>query len=135
MYFKSQNPYTYTEAKNYCNRQNLSDPNSTGVGIHSSQLWMLTRRNGTGHTLKNKLNIWKSKKNVIWEINHKNKDDPEACPGFPIQAPPGVFCVTVSGTAVDRNSEETQKKDPNGDNKKIDDKKKAQSDEEDVNRK
>ena len=119
VYFKTQNPYTYTQAKDYCNRQ--GDSNSTGVGIHSSQLWMLFE-NGT---LKNKQNIWKSKKNVRWNIVRK-PSNPKACPGFPIPAPPGVSCVTLSGT-VDRNSEETKNKDPNGDNKK--------SDEEDVNRK
>ena len=110
MYFKSQNPYTYTEAKNYCNRQNLSDPNSTGEGIHSSQLWML--RNGT---LKNKLNIWKSEKNVLWKIEYKDRHDPD-CPDFPKSAPPGVDCVSVSGMFLGEKI--TEKKDPNDDNKK-----------------
>ena len=122
MYFKSQNPYTYTEAKNYCNRQNLSDSNSTGVGIHSSQLWTLTR-NDSRYTLKNKLNIWKSEKNVIWEIEHKNRDDSVACPGFPKSASSEVECVSVSG----RNSGEkiSEKKDPNGDLGKTDNKDKG----------
>ena len=115
MYFKSQNPYTYTEAKNYCNRQNLSDSNSTGVGIHSSQLWTLTR-NDSRYTLKNKLNIWKSETDVIWEIEYKERHDPKACPGFPKPAPPGVECVSVSGRLVS-GEKNPEKKDTNDDNK------------------
>ena len=112
MYFKSQNPYTYTEAKNYCNRQNLSDPNSTGVGINSSQLWTLAN-NGEHNTLINKLNIWKSETNVTWELEYK---DPKACPGFPKPTPPGVRCVSVSGMFSGEKITET--KNPNDDKKK-----------------
>ena len=79
VYFKSQNPYTYTQANNYCHRQ--GDSNSTGEGIHSSQLWMLS--NGT---LKNKEKIWTSKKNVRWQIVPKDPNNP--------------YLVTISGEKV-----------------------------------
>ena len=72
VYFKSQNSYTYTQAKDHCNRQ--GDSNSTGLGIHSSQLWMLFD-NGT---LKNKQNIWKSKENVKWKIVPTNRKQPDS---------------------------------------------------------
>ena len=61
VYFKSQTPYKYTEAKEYCNRQ--GDLESTGVGTHVSQLWNF---NSTTKTLKNK--IWTSVPNVTWDI-------------------------------------------------------------------
>jgi hypothetical protein len=123
VFFKSQNPYTYTEAKNYCNRQNLSDPNSTGVGIHSSQLWTLAN-NGKHNTLKNKLNIWKSETNVTWELEYKERHDPKACPGFPKPALPGVDCVSVSGRLVS-GEKNPEKKDTNGDNKNTKNKEKG----------
>ena len=66
VYFKSQNPYTYTEAKEYCNRQ--GGLKATEVGTHRSQLW---RFNQTTGTLINK-GIWKSPKNVIWKMVEKN---------------------------------------------------------------
>ena len=46
VYFKSQNPYTYTKAKEYCSRQ--GGLKSTGVsGIHPSQLWRFNQTAGT----------------------------------------------------------------------------------------
>ena len=52
VYFKSQNPYTYTEAIQYCNRQEI-DEKSTGVGIHPSQLWKFNQTTGqtTGYLI------------------------------------------------------------------------------------
>ena len=70
-------------------------------------------RNGT---LINKLNIWKSEENVTWKIEHKNKANPEACPGFPNPAPPQVACVSVSGMVSGEKIAE--EKDLNGDDKK-----------------
>ena len=69
VYFKSQTPYNYTEAKEYCNRQ--GDLKSTGVGTstHASQLWNF---NNTTKTLKNK--IWTSDPGVTWNIIEKGKD-------------------------------------------------------------
>ena len=64
VYFKSQNPYTYSEAIQYCNRQEI-DEKSTGVGIHSSQLWKFDK---TTETLINKQGIWTSPKDVTWDI-------------------------------------------------------------------
>ena len=68
VYFKSQTPYKYTEAKEYCNRQGdlkstQGDLKSTGEGTHVSQLWNF---NSTTKTLKNK--IWTSVPNVTWDI-------------------------------------------------------------------
>ena len=50
VYFKTQNPYTYSEAIQYCNRQEI-DEKLTEVGIHSSQLWKFDE---TTKTLINK---------------------------------------------------------------------------------
>ena len=67
VYFKSQTPYNYTEAKEYCNRQ--GDMKSTGVGTHNSQLWNF---NSTANTLKNK--IWTSDPDITWNIIDKGNN-------------------------------------------------------------
>ena len=67
VYFKSQMMYTYTDAKEYCNRQKIGEK-SSGVGIHSSQLW---KYNESTETLINKEGIWTSPKDVKWNFEKK----------------------------------------------------------------
>ena len=74
VYFKSQTPYKYTEAKEYCNRQGdlkstQGDLKSTGEGTHVSQLWNF---NSTTKTLKNK--NWMSAPNVTWKIRNEGSN-------------------------------------------------------------
>ena len=69
VYFKSQTPYNYTDAKEYCNRQ--GDLKSTGVGTHASQLWKFHEINGT---LINKEGLWRSDPNITWNIIEKGNN-------------------------------------------------------------
>ena len=69
VYFKSQNPYNYTQAKEYCNRQ--GDMKSTGVGTHASQLWKF---DNTTKKLINKFGRWTSDPNVTWNIIDKPRN-------------------------------------------------------------
>ena len=75
VYFKSQNPYTYTEAKKYCKKGTLNRQGglkSTEVGTDSSQLWTF---NHTTETLINKGGIWESPKSVTWKMETKGKKE------------------------------------------------------------
>ena len=81
VYFKSQNPYTYTEAKEYCNRQEIGEK-STRVGTHPSQLWKFNQTDGT---LKNEEGIWTSPKDISWEMQKSNTQV-------------GAYNVWISGT-------------------------------------
>ena len=73
VYFKSQNPYNYAAAKEYCNRQ--GDKKSTGNSTHASQLWYF---DNTTKKLINKDKFWTSDPNVTWNIadkpNHRHNN-------------------------------------------------------------
>ena len=69
VYFKSQNPYNYAAAKEYCNRQ--GDKKSTGNSTHASQLWYF---DNTTKKLINKNEFWTSDPNVTWNIADKRNN-------------------------------------------------------------
>ena len=71
VYFKSQNPFTYTDAKEYCSKGSQGGLKATEVGTHSSQLWMFNQTNGVMGTLINKGSIWKSPEKVTWKMEEK----------------------------------------------------------------
>ena len=62
--------YTYTDAKEYCNRQKI-DEKSSEVGVHPSQLWKYTE---TTRKLINKEGIWTSPKDVKWNFEKKKPE-------------------------------------------------------------
>ena len=70
--------YTYTDAKEYCNRQKIGEKSSE-VGVHPSQLW---KYNKTTKILINKEGIWTSPKDVKWNFEKKTPADKGQNDGF-----------------------------------------------------
>ena len=70
--------YTYTDAKEYCNRQKIGEKSSE-VGVHPSQLW---KYNETTKILINKEGIWTSPKDVKWNFEKKEPADQGQNDGF-----------------------------------------------------